>query len=394
MTVPTSTPLSISILGSTGSIGTQTLEIARIRGYSVVALAAGNNLDLLEAQIKAFKPAVVSISSEKYLEAKARFTGFFPHTRVCDDPCEVAQFGEVVVGAIPGLAGLPSTKAALERGAAVALANKESMVVAGPLIWDLLEEYGGRISPVDSEHSALYQCLVGESLEDVQELILTASGGPFREGPEDLSSVTPHMALKHPTWDMGAKVTIDSSTLMNKGLEVLEAYFLYGLPLERIRVLVHPRSVIHALVRFQDGNIKAHLGQPNMQMPIQYGLESAKNGMRFAGDVRHARRPALPQFTDFDLAGSLELFHPDLLRFPCLELAYFAGKLGGTAPTALNAADEVAVQAFLQGKIGYTDIPKLIETVLSSVPVLELSWESIVQTDLEARKRASEQVRG
>ena len=378
---------SISILGSTGSIGTQALEVARVRGYRVEALAAGNNLGVLEGQVREFKPSLVSVNETVLEEARARLSGSSLNLKVVADPCEVAQYGEVVVGAIPGLAGLASTRAALERGAALALANKESMVVAASLIWELVAQFGGRVSPVDSEHSALYQCLVGESFEDVYELIVTASGGPFREGPADLSTVTPERALNHPTWNMGAKVTIDSSTLMNKGLEVLEAHYLYGLALERVKVLIHPRSVIHALVRFRDGNLKAHLGQPNMQMPIQYGIEAAPSSMRFPGDVRGAARPELP-FTNFDLAGTLELSHPDLKRFPCLELAYEAGRRGGVAPCALNAADEIAVEAFLNHQIGYMDIPRMVEYVLERCPTLELSWDSIAETDAWAREMA------
>jgi len=380
---------TISILGSTGSIGTQALEVARLRGYRVEALAAGGNLDLLEGQVREFQPSLVSVNENVLEAARARLSGSGLNTKVVADPCEVAQWGEVVVGAIPGLAGLASTRAALERGAFLALANKESMVVAAALIWELVAQHGGRISPVDSEHSALYQCLVGESLADVYELIVTASGGPFREGPADLSTVTPSLALNHPTWNMGAKVTIDSSTLMNKGLEVLEAHYLYGLPLERVKVLIHPRSVIHALVRFKDGNIKAHLGQPTMQMPIQYGIEAAPSSMRLPGDVRGAARPELP-FTNFDLAGTLELTHPDLNRFPCLELAYEAGRRGGVAPCALNAADEIAVEAFLNGQIGYLDIPRMVQYVLERCPTLPLSWDSIGETDAWARELARE----
>ena len=382
---------SISILGSTGSIGIQALEVARVRGYRVEALAAGNNLDVLERQIKAFKPSLVSVNENMLEAACSRFSTSGLNTKVVADPCEVAQWGEVVVGAIPGLAGLASTRAALERGAALALANKESMVVAASLIWELVAQRGGRVSPVDSEHSALYQCLVGESLSDVFEVIVTASGGPFRTGPANLSSVTPESALNHPTWNMGAKVTIDSSTLFNKGLEVLEAHYLYGLALEHVKVLIHPRSVIHALVRFRDGNLKAHLGQPTMQMPIQYGIEAAPSGMRFPGDVRGAARPELP-FTNFDLAGTLELSHPDLNRFPCLELAYEAGRRGGVAPCALNAADEIAVEAFLNHQIGYMDIPRMIEYVLERCPTLVLSWDSIAQTDAWARELARDWV--
>ncbi|GGJ22863.1 1-deoxy-D-xylulose-5-phosphate reductoisomerase [Deinococcus roseus] len=377
---------TLSILGSTGSIGTQSLEVARRRGYRIQGLAAGKNLQLLQAQVQEFQPELVSVDPEIYQEAKALLS----ETRVVSDPCEVAALPtEIVVGAIPGLAGLAPTRRALQRGAAVALANKESMVVAGPLMWDLLQQHGGRITPVDSEHSALYQCLVGEQLSEVKELIITASGGPFRTGPADLAEVTPQMALKHPTWAMGAKVTIDSSTLMNKGLEVLEAHYLYGLDLDHVGVLVHPQSIIHALVRFQDGNLKAHLGPPNMQLPIQYGIDGALQGMRFAGDVHEAPRHVAP-FTDFSMARTLELFEVDRQRFPCLDLAYAAGRTGGVAPVALNAADEIAVEAFLQNKIRYTDIPVVIEKVLQECPDQSLSWESIFEVDQWARARSQE----
>ncbi|GEM47392.1 1-deoxy-D-xylulose-5-phosphate reductoisomerase [Deinococcus cellulosilyticus] len=377
---------TLSILGSTGSIGTQSLEVARRRGYRILALAAGRNLSLLQEQVREFRPELVSVDSSVYQEAK----DLLPETRVVTDPGEVAAFpAEIVVGAIPGLAGLAPTRIALERGAAVALANKESMVVAGPLMWDLVGQSGGRISPVDSEHSALYQCLAGEQLSEVRELVITASGGPFRTGPEDLSEVTPEMALKHPTWAMGAKVTIDSSTLMNKGLEVLEAHYLYGLPLEQVGVVVHPQSIIHALVRFQDGNLKAHLGPPNMQLPIQYGIDGAPHGMRFAGDVHAAPRHPAP-FTDFPLARTLEIFEPDRDRFPCLDLAYAAGRMGKVAPVVLNAADEIAVEAFLQKKIRYTDIARVIEQVLQECPDQKLGWDAIFEVDAWARTRTRE----
>lgn len=374
---------SISILGSTGSIGTQALEVARMRRYHVVALAAHGNLDLLEAQVKLHQPVIVRVSDAQYAAAKSRLGG----VKVTTDLREIAEYGEVVVAAIPGMEGLDSIRHALERGSHVAIANKESMVAAGSLIWDLVDAFGGTVVPIDSEHSALYQCLVGEQLEDVSELILTASGGPFRTEPKDLSRVTPTMALRHPTWAMGAKVTIDSSTLANKGLEVLEAHFLYGLPLDAIKVLIHPQSIIHSLVRFQDGNIKAHLGAPNMQMPIQYAIESAEMGMRFPGDVQGVRRKPLP-FVDFDLSGTLELAHPDWERFPCLGLAYAAGRKGGTMPCVFNAANEVAVEAFLSGQIAYTDIPKLIERVMDHAPTHLLSWDSVFETDRWARSLA------
>jgi 1-deoxy-D-xylulose-5-phosphate reductoisomerase len=369
---------SISILGSTGSIGTQTLEVARWRGWQVVGLAAGKNLDLVVQQALEFKPKRVSVDSSILQATRDALSGI----QVVSDSCEVATLAcDAVVGAIPGLAGLEPTRRALEAGRNVALANKEAMVCGGPLMWSAARASGARITPVDSEHSALYQCLVGEKLEDVAELILTASGGPFRLAPNDLSSVTPEMALKHPNWVMGAKVTIDSSTLMNKGLEVLEAMYLYEIPIEKIGVLVHPKSIIHSLVRFNDGQIKAQLGVPDMRLAIQYGILAALE--------TKPSRPSTP-LEPLDLVGMLELSKPDLNRFPCLGLAIEAGKRGGVAPVAMNAADEIAVTAFLEHKLSYLGIPKLIEKVLSEAPIERLSWDSIFSTDAWARTRATE----
>jgi 1-deoxy-D-xylulose-5-phosphate reductoisomerase len=377
----------ISILGSTGSIGTQTLEVARWRGWRVAGLAAGRNLELAVQQARAFKPDVLSVDASILETARTELPG----VRVVADSREVATVEcDVVVGAIPGLAGLEPTRTALEAGRHVALANKEAMVCGGPLVWAAARKGGARITPMDSEHSALYQCLVGERMEDVAELILTASGGPFRDGPADLSTVTPAMALKHPNWSMGAKVTIDSSTLMNKGLEVLEAHFLYDFPLEHIGVLVQPGSVIHSLVRFKDHQIKAQLGAPDMRLPIQYSILSAIEpaGLEaFTG----GRRPETP-ITPLNLIGNLELRAVDRERFPCLDLAYEAGRRGGVAPVALNAADEIAVSAFLEGRLNYPGIARTIATVLEEAPKAELTWDAINDTDAWARARASELV--
>ncbi len=369
---------SISILGSTGSIGTQTLEVARWRDWRVVGLAAGKNLDLVVQQVLEFKPKLVSVDASILEQARVAL----PNFRVVADPCEIATLeSDAVVGAIPGLAGLEPTRRALEAGRNVALANKEAMVCGGPLMWSAARASSARITPVDSEHSALYQCMVGEQISDVAELILTASGGPFRLAPADLSSVTPEMALKHPNWVMGAKVTIDSSTLMNKGLEVLEAMYLYEMPIEKIGVLVHPKSIIHSLVRFNDGQIKAQLGVPDMRLAIQYGILAALE--------TKPSRPSTP-LEPLNLEGMLELSKPDLNRFPCLELAFEVGKRGGVAPVAMNAADEIAVTAFLEHQLSYLGIPKLIEQVLSEAPIEQLSWDSIKTTDAWARTRATE----
>src|SRR5690625_2821608 len=251
----------ISILGSTGSIGTQALDVARWRRYRVEALAAGRNAELLLEQVQEFRPRLVSCAPEAARELEPHLP---PGTRLVPGPdgaLEVAQRSvDTVVAAIPGIAGLAPTRRALECGHHVALANKEAMVVAGPLIWESARSGGGRITPLDSEHSALYQCLRGEDPATVEALILTASGGPFRDGPDDLSGVTREQALNHPNWSMGPKVTVDSATLFNKGLEVLEAHFLFGVPLERIEVVIHPQSLVHGLVRFRDGMLKAPVG--------------------------------------------------------------------------------------------------------------------------------------
>lgn len=361
----------IVILGSTGSIGTQALEVATWRGYQVVGLAANQNTELLLKQAYRYRPLLVSCAPE----AAQRVRHALPEGTRLAETDEVAQLEvDTVVAAIPGIAGLKPTLAALRAGRQVALANKEAMVVAGPLVWQVARAHGARLTPVDSEHSALFQCLVGERLEDVAELILTASGGPFRIAPEELSAVTPEQALKHPTWNMGYKVTIDSATLFNKGLEVLEAHFLFELPLDKIGVVIHPQSLVHGLVRFHDGSLKAQVGPHDMRLPIQYGIEAPE-------------RPPVP-LAPLPLLGIWEFYPPDLERFPALALAYEAGRRGGVAPVAINAADEVAVAAFMQGRAKFSDIPKVLERVLHKTPQLLLSWEAIAETDRWAREEA------
>jgi 1-deoxy-D-xylulose-5-phosphate reductoisomerase len=364
----------ISILGSTGSIGTQTLEVARWRDFEVVGLAAGKNAALLLEQARQFCPQLVSCDAAVAEQVRA---GLPLETRLATDAAEVAALdADTVVAAIPGFAGLEPTLAALRAGRHVALANKEAMVVAGPLVWEVARAHGARITPVDSELSALFQCLHGELLEEVAALILTASGGPFRLGPSDLSAVTPAQALKHPNWDMGGKVTIDSATLFNKGLEVLEAHFFFELPLSRIEVVIHPQSLVHSLVRFQDGNLKAQIGSHDMHLPIQVALT-------------FPARPATP-LEPLPLTGSWDFSEPDLERFPSLALAYEAGRRGGTAPAVLNAADEVAVEAFLAGRIGFMDIPRALEYALTHVSHAELSWDAISEADADARRAVKE----
>ncbi|MER3554675.1 MAG: 1-deoxy-D-xylulose-5-phosphate reductoisomerase [Meiothermus sp.] len=365
----------IVVLGSTGSIGTQTLEVCRWRGYRAVGLVAGKNLELLAAQIAEFQPEVVATDETLHLELRRRF----PTLKLASAEEVAAHPAQVVVAAIPGLAGLPGVRAAVRAGRRIGLANKESMVAAGPLLWEEAQQSGAEIIPVDSEHSALFQSLIGEPFSDVAELILTATGGPFLREPADLSGVTPAQALNHPRWKMGPKVTIDSSTLFNKGLEVLEAVQLFKLPIERVRVTIHPQAYVHSLVRFQDGNLKAQLGPTDMRLPIQYALT-------------YPLRPPTP-LRDFPLPEQLEFFPPDTERFPALALAYEAGRMGGLAPTVLNAADETAVEAFLKGQIGYLDIARLLEKVLQQTPTLPLTWENIAQSDSEARRLAGELVR-
>lgn len=378
----------IAVLGSTGSIGTQTLDVARERGWRVTALAAGRNLELLAAQVREFRPALVSVDAGVLAQAREALPG----VRVIADPAEVASVPTgVVVNAMSGLIGLSPTRAALEAGQAVALATKEAMVTAAHLMWEAAAVGGGRVVPVDSEHTGVFQCLTGEDMADVAEVILTASGGPFREGPADLSGVTPEQALRHPSWSMGPKVTIDSATLMNKGLEVMECASLYGLPLSQVGVVVHPQSLIHAAVRFRDGSLKAQFGPTDMRLPIAYAVDAAPIGMTRPGDVRGARRGReVGTHLGWPMRGTWEFREPDLDRFPCLGLAYRAGEAGGLLPVALNAADEIAVDAFLAGQIGFTDIPRLLERVLDDTPAGALTWDTLAQTDAWARTRAQE----
>ncbi|MGI8748024.1 MAG: 1-deoxy-D-xylulose-5-phosphate reductoisomerase, partial [Deinococcus sp.] len=288
--------MRLTVLGSTGSIGTQTLDVARARGDEVLALAAGRNLELLAAQVAEFRPRLVSVAEEVLDEARSSLNG----VQVIADPAEVAALeADVTVNAMSGLAGLWPTRRALEAGRSVALATKEAMVVAGHLIWEAAGRGGGSLVPVDSEHTGVYQLLTGERMEDVEQLILTASGGPFLGGPADLSQVTPAQALRHPTWDMGRKISVDSATLFNKGLEVLESAALYGMPLPKVAVSVHPQSVVHALVRFRDGNLKAHLGPTDMRLAILSALDAARSGMTAPGLIRAAGRGlALPGHLD------------------------------------------------------------------------------------------------
>jgi 1-deoxy-D-xylulose-5-phosphate reductoisomerase len=365
-------PIRVALLGSTGSIGTQTLDVIGRLGarFKVVALGAGRDLDALLAQAAALPepPALLALADEA--AARSAPAG----TRVLGGESGMVEIAshpdaDIVVIATTGHAGFAPTLAALEAGKEVALANKEALVMAGEVVTGLARRKGIRIRPIDSEHSALWQCLVGEPEDPAREsergasgawsviekVVLTASGGPFRTwSAEETYSATPQQALKHPTWSMGAKVTIDSATLMNKGLEVIEAHWLFGMPFDDIEVVVHPESIIHSMVRFVDGSAKAQLGIPDMRVPVQYALTFPNR----------YHNPAHPR-ADWAALGALHFEAVDTERFRCLTLAFEAGRNGATYPTVMAAADEVAVPAFLAGDIRFGDIPGIIEDVLS-----------------------------
>ena len=368
----------IAILGSTGSIGTQTLEIVREQGdLQVMALCAGSNISLLERQIREFHPKTAVL----WKEEDARDL----RQRVADLPVTVRsgmegllavtaeEDYEILVTAIVGMLGIRPTIAAIEAGKTIALANKETLVTAGRLIMPLAKQRGVSILPVDSEHSAIFQSLHGESRERVSKIILTASGGPFRgRKKEELGAMTIEDALKHPNWSMGKKVTIDSASLVNKGLEVMEARWLFDVPLEQIQVVIHPQSIIHSAVEYVDGGIMAQLGMPDMKLPIQYAL--------FYPDRR-----ALPgKRVDFFALGQLTFEEPDTETFRGLWLAYEAARTGGSLPTVFNAANEKAVSLFIQRKIGFLQIPELIEQSMGHHKVIENpSVEEILQAEAE-----------
>ncbi|MCM1261578.1 MAG: 1-deoxy-D-xylulose-5-phosphate reductoisomerase [Butyrivibrio sp.] len=371
----------ISILGSTGSIGTQTLEIVRNNtDLEVVGLAAGSNVELLEKQIREFHPKKAAMWSEK---AAADLS-----LRIADTDTKVVsgmeglieisamEEMEVLVTAIVGMIGIRPTIAAIEQGKTIALANKETLVTAGHIIMPLANKHGVSILPVDSEHSAIFQSLNGENRQRVSKIILTASGGPFRGKTKDkLKNMTMEDALKHPNWSMGKKVTIDSATLVNKGLEVMEAGWLFDVPLEQIQVVVHPQSIIHSAVEYVDGGIMAQLGMPDMKLPIQYAL--------FYPD----RRPMQGKRVDFFKTAQLTFEEPDTETFTGLKLAYAAARAGGSMPTVFNAANEMAVAAFLQGKIGFLRITELIEEAMGCHKVVNNpSVEEILQAEAETHE--------
>ena len=374
---------TLTILGSTGSIGQNTLEVVRAfpGRFRVAALAAGHNVERLKEQIIAFRPRYAIVADESSAARLKEIIGRSQGTEILSGPEGynlAVSLPEVtlVVSAIVGAAGLLPTLAALEAGKDVALANKEAMVTAGSMMVKTASRNKCRIIPIDSEHSAIFQCLKGQRQSDVERIILTASGGPFwRRISADLHSITPAEALRHPKWRMGKKVTIDSATLMNKGLEVIEARWFFGVDFNRIDVHIHPQSIVHSLVEFKDGAVIAQLGVPDMRGPIAYALSYPE------------RIPRLAESLDLTRSGVLEFFHPNPQKFPCLDLAYKAGRAGGIMPAALNAANEEAVDAFLAGNILFTAIPQVIDTVMSACSQHDAeSIDDIIEADRWARQ--------
>ncbi len=374
----------VLVLGSTGSIGTQALEvIGRSQELQAVGLAAGSAWEAVVEQAREHGVPTIALADEGAAE-RARGSWSGQVLAGSDGVRELIASSEpdLVLNAIVGAAGLGSTIVALSEGIDVALANKESLVLGGELVMALAEATGAKLLPVDSEHSALFQLIGAEAPGTVERLVLTASGGPFR-GREDLAGVSVADALAHPTWRMGGRITIDSATLMNKGFEAIEAHHLFAVPYGRIDVVVHPQSLIHSLIHLNDGSTLAHLGYPDMRVPISYALHHPERA-----DVE------VPQL-DLAAVGSLTFEGPDLETFACLRLALEAGEAGGTAPCVLNAADEVAVAAFLAERIPFTAIPAVIERVLEEMPPRPVGhFDDLFAADAEARERSEEQVRG
>lgn len=351
----------VLILGSTGSIGVNALNVIRKfpDRFSVAGLTVNSNISTLSEQIEEFNPEFVVVNNQS--KAKELAKTLNRKIEIISSENGLVEAAkkydyDILIGAIVGFAGLAPTLEAIKRGKRIALANKETLVVAGEIVTRLVAENGAEIIPVDSEHSAIYQCLVGENLNEVEKLILTASGGPFLNKEKSFfDNATVKEALNHPNWKMGSKITIDSATMMNKGLEVIEAHWLFGLPMDKISVVIHPQSIIHSMVQFVDGSIKAQLGLPDMKLPIQYALTFPE---RLSNDFERTNLP---------LINNLNFFEPDFNKFECLKLAYQALNTGGTSPCILNAANEVAVEKFLNGDIRFSEIPKLINKALDKI---------------------------
>lgn len=380
---------TVAILGSTGSIGTQTLDVIDRHSelFEVYALTAHSNIDLLVEQAKRYRPEVVAIADERHYKTLREALDGLPIKVFAgaDSICQIAAMSPIdtVVTAMVGYSGLLPTVRAIEAGKKIALANKETLVVAGELVTDLALRNRVDIVPIDSEHSAIFQCLVGENENSVEKLILTASGGAFRDTPkDDLRLATAADALRHPTWKMGAKITIDSATMMNKGFEVIEARWLFDIPIDKIEVIIHPQSIVHSMVQFCDGSIKAQLGQPDMRHPIQYALTFPD---RLNAQVERANLADIHQLT-FE--------KPDYEKFRNLRLAYDALRRGGNIPCILNAANEVAVDAFLKGKIGFFAMSDIIEQTISETAFISSpTLDDYIATDREARARSSEKIK-
>ena len=373
----------IAILGSTGSIGTQTLEVVENQGdIEVTALAAGSNIRLLEEQIRKFRPKIVCVFEEEKAKELKRSVRDLP-VRVVSGmegliEAAVEETSEIVVTAVVGMIGIRPTIAAMEAGKDIALANKETLVTAGHIIMPLAKKMGVRILPVDSEHSAIFQCLNGENKGSVHKILLTASGGPFRgKTREELKNVKVEDALNHPNWAMGRKITIDSSTMVNKGLEVMEAKWLFGVEMVQVQVVIQPKSIIHSMVEFEDGAVMAQMGTPDMKLPIQYAL--------YYPERRYLKGDRL----DFWSIGQINFEKPDLVNFPGLKLAYEAGCAGGTLPTVFNAANEKAVAKFLNREITYLTITDMIEGAMNGHTVKE---NPTVEEILEAEAAAYEYI--
>lgn len=376
----------ICILGSTGSIGTQALEVIRQHPdrYEAYALTANNHWELLAQQAREFHPAAVVIANEAHYEALKEALRDEPDTKVYagrDAVCQIVEAGPItmVLTAMVGFSGLTPTTRAIRARKTICLANKETLVVAGELICQLAEEYRVPILPVDSEHSAIFQSLVGEGDNEISKLLLTCSGGPFRKFThEQLRHVTAADALRHPTWDMGAKITIDSASLMNKGFEVIEARWLFGVPAEKIEVLIHPQSIVHSGVEFVDGGVKAQLGVPDMKLPIQYAF-SYPDRLPLQGDrLDLFRQP-------------LEFFRPDVEKFQCLQLAYESIRKGGNMPCIVNAANEIVNLAFREGRCSFLGMGEVIEKTMQRATFdAKPDYEVYLQTDAEARRLATE----
>lgn len=376
----------ICILGSTGSIGTQALDVIRQHAdrYEVYCLTANNSVEKLAEQAREFHPAAVVIANEAHYDKLKDLLADLPDIKVYAGESALEEIVEaepidMVLASMVGFAGLPSTIRAIKAGKKICLANKETLVVAGELILQLAQEHHAPILPVDSEHSAIFQSLVGEERNEIDKILLTCSGGPFRKYPqEQLLSVTAADALRHPTWDMGAKITIDSATLMNKGFEVMEAKWLFGVPAEKIEVLIHPQSIIHSAVQYVDGAVKAQLGVPDMRLPIQYAF-SFPERLSLQGER-------------LDLyEHPLEFFRPDLEKFRCLALAYEAIKRGGNMPCILNAANEVVNEGFRKGVCTFPQMADIIERTMACATYDALpDYEVYLNTDAEARRKAKE----